>query len=548
MKFYYIATIILYALLTPLAATGIPVSLAEPEKVPFSVTVTAALLPPALLALSVVGLRKQWKFMRCLLWKVTVFFALGGCFFLGLGEAWPAFLVFEAAAVVFLLIALLWPWNARHLRGPSGAGCGGWEKPVFRYKGEWAWDDAAAEYRRRTGKSATEPLTEEENDLIYRYAVTPLAYFLAWLLGEGFMSPEYYEAVGTENTQACVNGTLSPVDLLAQMDYQLHEDDLLAGAADFARYYFETGHPSLYSPRFVFDYWEEIKNPDGYYYLNDYSAERCERLCAKIAEAYRDWPLNRGTDYYEDEEPLEKVFVRRFNKELGVFRFGKKIRGTIDEAQIRRCVQMLEEMDEAQFARLDRWVSDTYGDSLAGSVMREFSPSDLYVCEPQEAGDAACCVCGEAEFEPEHGFSFSVRNGILYEWGYGFDFEEPYSGASRRAWEQAACDIDFLSLTDSSQAESLAEEGKLVRTLLIPTDLGGTEEESNRVWLTPAALREKERMDERVRAMKALNGGRLPLIYRAVYYDDKKPVVPQMVQARHDGKPSAFAFSVTVWT
>ena len=98
MKIYYIATIILYALLTPLAATGIPVSLAEPEKVPFSVTVTAALLPPALLALSVVGLRKKWKIMRCLLWKVTVFFALGGCFFLGLGEAWPAFLALECAA------------------------------------------------------------------------------------------------------------------------------------------------------------------------------------------------------------------------------------------------------------------------------------------------------------------------------------------------------------------------------------------------------------------------------------------------------------------
>ena len=116
-----------------------------------------------------------------------------------------------------------------------------------------------------------------------------------------------------------------------------------------------------------------------------------------------------------------------------------------------------------------------------------------------------------------------------------------YTPENMRDHEIAANDMRFEKITEKPRAEELVNEGRLVKTYLVPIDIGGNADEENIVYLTPLALKEKELLDERLRALICYWGGKLKYTYTTDNYGDS--LVPKNIYVRHDAPPSAFVFS-----
>lgn len=543
-KVYYIITIILNVILLPIAGSGIPVYFGGNTDMPFSFAISVPAIVLALLIISIVGFKTNMRIRRSVLFKLTSFFFFSGVSFIGFDDGMYAFIIFECIAAILVIISII-EVKGRTDKNKSEVSL---KMPnVFCYKGEWAWEDALDEYLRKTGKQCIDDLLDDETDMVYRYTVMPLVYYYYWLLKNGFMSEEYYELMDRDMIEGCLNGDTSPVDLLQDTDFVLHENDLLKGAADFTKYYFDSSCFTLNRKSFIFDYWDEIKNPDGYYYLNEFSWDRCYRLYDKIENAYQEWWPNKhnNTVWYEDDEPITSMYSKRFDKELDVYRVGIKMNDNISDDYIRKCKADIETIDEKQFERLDRWISDDYGDSLKGKVMSLFKAYSIHIYEPKETADVVYCISGEAEFEEEHGIAFYIRNGVIFAYDYGYDFYDIYDEEFQTEYEIASNDIDFISINSTEQTDVLVSEGKLLKTTLIPCDLGGSDETANMIYITPLALKQKKIMDEHLRGLSASWNSRLKFNYKAVYYDDKKQFIPQRIYVRQE--QGAFSFEIKIW-
>lgn len=546
-KAYLIVSIIINIILLPITGSGLMILTAD---YPLSLAVFLPLIPLSFLVISIVTLVKNKALGKSVMLKITILFLLLGLTFISFEDGIYAVAVFEIVALIFLIATIAAFYNKPNSRKPQT-----YEmqppKP-YCYKGKGAWDDAAGEYLKMTGMTSLDELTDEDNRQIYRYTMMPVAYYFYWLLKKGFLSSEIYDMVGDEIHEADIGSrSLDVLGILEDMDCCLHSDDMLEDAVKFTNHYADVRYATLYSRQLLFDYYEEIKNPGGFYYCVDFSWDVCERMYSKIDKAYEEWSaLFTGSDErYYDDELISDVFSNRFGTELEIYPMGKKIKDNITDEYIKKCLNDLDSMNEYQFSRLDRCISDDYGDSLAGKVMEQFRPYSIYIFEPQEDGDVAYAVSGEADFEEEHGIAFYVRNGVIFSYGYGCDLDDIYSPENIRYYETAANDIEYESIENISQTEELLKAGKLVRTYLVPLEIGGADDESNMVYLTPLAIKEKELSDRRLQALIAAYNGNLKYIYKAVYYDDDKRFVPRDIYVRHDAKPSdsVFGFHVNVW-
>lgn len=546
-KAYLIASIVINVLLLPIAGSGLTSLTSD---YPLSLAVVLPLIPLSFIGISIVTLVKNKSLLKSVFLKLTALFFLFGLTFISFDEGIYAVAIFEIIALIFLIITItLFLCKPNIQKKVSNE-----IKPVspYCYKGKWAWEDAANEYLRMTGKNSIDELSDDDNIQIYRYAMMPVVYYFYWLLKKGFMSSEFYESVGNEISEADMeSNNIDVLGILEDMDCCLHSDDMLEGASKFTKDYADARYKTLHSRQLIFDYYDEIKNPDGYYYCVDFSWDVCKRMYDKIDKAYEEWSANftYDNDCYEDNEAIKEVFSNRFGKELELYRTGEKIKDNITDEYIKKCLDDLNSINDYQFSRLDRCISDEYGDSLAGKVMEQFRPYSIYIFEPQADGDTVYAICGEADFEPEHGISFYVRNGIIFGFGYGYDLDDIYSSENVSDYETASNNIEFESIENMSQTDELIKAGKLVRTYLVPPEIGGTEDESNMVYLTPLAIKEKELSDRRLQALILLYNGNLKYTYKAVYYDDKKRFVPKDIYVRHDAKPSecTFNFHVKVW-
>lgn len=546
-KAYLIASIIVNISLLPITGSGLIVLTSD---YPLSLAVFLPLIPLSFLIISIVTLVKNKALGKAVLLKLTIFFLLCGLTFISFEDGIYAFAVFEIIALIFLIAII-----AAFFNKPKAQKRHTYEVQPLRpycYRGKWVWDDAVGEYLKKTGIKSLDELSDEDNRQIYRYSMMPVAYYFYWLLKKGFMSSEFYELVGNEISEADMEShSIDVLGILEDMDCCLHSDDMLEGAVKFTNHYVDDRYATLYSRQLLFDYYEEIKNPGGFYYCVDFSWDICERMYDKIDKAYEEWSalFTHDNDYYEDDEAIAEVFSNRLGTKLKVYRTGDKIKANITDEYIEKCLDDLDSMNEYQFLRLDRCISDDYGDSLAGRVMEQFSPYSIYIFEPQEDGDVAYAVSGEANFEEEHGIAFYVRNGVIFSYGYGYDSDDIYSPENVRNYETASNDIEFESIENMSQTEELLKSGKLVRTYLVPIEIGGADDESNIVYLTPLAIKEKELSDRRLQALIAAYNGKLKYTYKAVYYNNDKRFVPRDIYVRHDAKPSesVFGFHVNVW-
>lgn len=546
-KAYYIISIIINIILLPICGSGIIVYIADPEGLPLSLVLAIPCIPLSWLIISIIALLKDMAWHKSVLLSLTSCFFFMGLSFVSFDEGYYAAILLELITLVFFLATVgISRVNKKHTSEPEPL-------PPYCYKGKWAWDDAAAEYMKISGISSIDDLTDDDNDRIYRYSVMPIAYYFYWLLREGFMTAEFYERMGNSISQADLeNYSFDILGLLENMDYCLHGDDMLKGASDFSRYYAELKYADLHSDKLVFDYYDEIKNPEGFFYCVDFSWDVCKRMYDKIDKAYEKWSafFEHDNEYYEDDEEEAKiVYSKRFDTDLEVYRSGEKINNNITEEYINKCIADLDSMNEYQFERLDRNISDDYGDSLKGKVMKQFRAFSVYVLEPQNDGDIVYIVSGEADFEAEHRIAFYVRNGVVFGYGYGYSLEDLYSPENTRDYETAANEIEFEKIEDESQQEELVNEGKLVEVYIVPPELGGKDDESNTIYLPPLAAKEKEFLDNRIKALNAIWNGDLKYKYTIDYYDDERRFVPKNIYAEHDvlRAERVFHFTVKVW-
>ena len=553
-KAYLIASIIINVILLPVACCcGL---IGYTPDYPLSLAVVLPLIPLSFIIISIVTLVRNKAIYKSVLLKLTIFFFLFGLTFISFDEGIYAVGIFELIAVMFLMATIATfrmnsdtqKYVAYDLKLDVKP------QPPYCYKGKWSWEDAASEYLKMTGKKSLDELTDDDNMQIYRYAMMPIAYYFYWLLKKGFMSNEFYDLIGDEISEADIeNNNVDVLSILEDMDCCLDSGDMLQVANDFSKHYAEVHYATLHSRRLMFDYYEEIKNPNGFYYCVDFSWDTCEKMYNRIEKAYEEWSAffthnNENYEDAEDYEAIKKVSSNRFGQ-LEVYRTGEKIKDNITDEYIQKCLEDLDSIDEYQFTRLDRNISDMYGDSLTGKVMEHFIADSIYIFEPHDYNDVVYAVSGSADFEEEHGISFYVRNGVIFNFGYGYDFYDIYSVENIHCYEIASNDIEFEAIKYKSQIDEFLKSGKLIKTYLVPLDIGGTTDESNVIYLTPLAIKEKELLDCRLQALVSQWKGNLKYIYKAVYYYDDKRFVPKDIYVRHDAKPSdsVFGFYINVW-
>ena len=154
--------------------------------------------------------------------------------------------------------------------------------------------------------------------------------------------------------------------------------------------------------------------------------------------------------------------------------------------------------------------------------MNYFEAFDIYIYEPQEEGDLAFMISGEADYEEEHGISFTIRNGILLDWSYALESRDPYDEALLARYERCSYgrdpktgtwEIDFEQIKEQKEQDALVAEGKLIRTLLVPEWLGGADADENTVCVTPLALAQLEKINKRLKMIRA---------YAATVYPDRE--------------------------
>lgn len=164
----------------------------------------------------------------------------------------------------------------------------------FKYKSEWAWEDAAEEYLKLNNKEKTDDLTPEENEIIYRYASMPLAYFVMWLIENDLLDYEIYDA-SDELLIDIKNRKKTPVEFISRNDYYFSGQNIAEKIIPFVDdYYFNIYDNSYVNNREKSDYYQCIKNDNGFYYCVDFSWDIYDKIANKINNAYKKYKGEKG--------------------------------------------------------------------------------------------------------------------------------------------------------------------------------------------------------------------------------------------------------------
>jgi len=438
----------------------------------------------------------------------------------------------------------------------------------FKYKGKWAWETAATEYRRLHRLPADAELSLEESDRIYNYTAVPFSYFFYWLADFGFISEEFEKDFPLITVEDMRTRKRTPVELLASMDYYFDDEYLSKEILPFLRAYYDNQGWFTNPECYLFDYYDAIGNPEDRYYCVDFSWDVLERLCARIEQRYQAWKqcfppsaVAYSLGVYEDETPfVTAVHSALFDKDLEAYRAGTRYQDYSDAdrlAYLASCIQCLDSLPQAQLKKLEQELEDAdyYGIWRAPVVLcLHFHPDSIHIWEPQRAGDIVFTLSGKADFEPEHGISFTVRNGLILDWGFSYDFDNPYCSKLVERYE-ANSFMDCTSVRSASDAQRFVSSGKLIRTKLLP-DIPGciSQYEDDYVYLTPRALEKKQQFEKCIRNIRAYSGMfDLEIVYTPQFATDAEhtplSVVPKSIyiQSKQQSKWVKISFCIDVW-
>ncbi len=527
----------------------------------------ACLLTPLLLgAISISCLikcrrNKEKLVSHSLLMKLSVFLVCMSVSFLAFEDGWIATLVFLIPGLILTGVTVLLirkPWVVRKPGIPGRPA-----EYAFKYKGKWEWEAASAEYRRLKGIMDGGALTDEENELIYAYTAVPFSYMFYWLAVSGFLNRSFDEEYADADiVGAMKRREITPVEALGQLDYYFGSEYLLPGIIRFFRSYYYRQGAFTDSATYLYDYYEMNGEPEDRYYCMDFSWDVCERLTARIEERYTSWnkrfSSNDDKDYHEDERFDRKVHSALFGTDLNVCASGVKYHGFPGgtDVYVDRCAAALDALSDRQIRMLERIFDDDYGveETPEATSIDAFRPETLHILEPRDENDLVFAVSGEADFEPEHGISFTVRNGLIIDTGFSYDFDDPYSEENLRRYENMPA-LDFARIRTEADAAPCLQTGELVRVKLLPEpDACKTDSSEEYVYLPPHALAAKERNEQYIRNLRAFSGlPDLEVLYSPHYLTDRdgirQSIVPRRLYIRTKDKKIwvQFFFIVDVW-
>ena len=383
--------------------------------------------------------------------------------------------------------------------------------------------DVMREYLQINNKQSEKELSSEEQLCVKKQALKPAAYFLYWLLKKQFMSEDFLSKVDADQIEAVCAGKLLPIEVLKDQDYKLVNTDLQKRILPFIRDYFKNP-TAIYSPyqgeeyfaKYLFDYYEFIKNEGGLFYDVDFSWEICDKMFTRIEKRFQDY---EGQDEYEDDEAIGSVHSELFKADLMVYRGGVKVLDNITDAYIQRCKNDLDQLAQSELEKLKRWTNESYCESEEIDFFAEFQPFRIYVFEPKKEEDLVYSVRGEADFEEEHGISFTVRNGKLLSMDYAMDGSDPYSIVMTDYYAFLCSDLDFETLKTEEQLEQLEREGKLVKVELPVADENDTDTKRT-IYITQHAYNRILQYQFLEEALQASSAGRLKGKYSLKFRDD----------------------------
>lgn len=281
-------------------------------------------------------------------------------------------------------------------------------------KAEWAWEAAASEYL-RTQVSAAEArnmakeFTDKENEKIFAYAGTPIAYFLGWLVKRDLISEEFRETCGALNIRDLKAEEITPVEFLAAyMDYVLARDDIAPEARRFVDLYYRDDTNGITfshrSKRYFFDYYKAVCSTyeTPRYYCVDFTWESFHRLSEILDLRYRAF---MSDDYDEETTEIEgeRLKGQYFDTEAELF-----VEPGTSSYYSQKCADAFTNMSEGLQREIADCMIEYYTetapeDPSVGWILSHFSPSKVVVFKP----DAGLCGCktlfGELASAPPFG-------------------------------------------------------------------------------------------------------------------------------------------------
>ena len=420
-------------------------------------------------------------------------------------------------------------------------------------KAEWAWEDAAAEYRRiykrsldnridnqelhdqlLKAKEAGKEFSDKENEKIYAYAGKPTAYFLGWLIRNDLVSDSFREAFGPESIQSVRDKNLTPVEFYAGfMDYVLSRDDIAPEILPFVDLYYRDGSKEMAfshrMPRYFFDYYKAVCSSFDVprYYCVDFTWESFERLSRILDKQLYEF---RRSGFDEDtlEDLGERLGARYFDTTAELY-----MEPGTPYAYIKKCSASFTDMSEGLRHEIAEFLIEYCDEELpeeptAEWVLRHLAPCKVVVFRPEAQmpvdevpvdavpADAvpAYVVLSESDWDPEHGISFTVIGDHVVAFGGYGDAEPPYK--EELQWR-------FRILEDAAQGNVCAAE-------VIPARFGGKRDSAdNQVTIPKAAAERKQQYEDLIEALYVLN--------LAEHYDCKITY--------HEGRPNYLFLEAT---
>lgn len=468
-------------------------------------------------------MRKKKKVIRkTLLMKLCIFFLCFGLFY-AVSKIAPASAFMGLVAVLIALVtlglskeenkkvnytAVNRPYNNSPLI------------PTARFEGyssKKCYDAAMEELKVKCSREGTD-VSEGQDQKVYEYASMPIIYLLKWLVDNNHMSDEFKEQYKDQQWDI--------LELFGNcMDYQLSREDIAPEYLSFIDWY--VGDKTTYSldnPCFMFDYYEAVKNEQGFYYCVEYSDDTYVDLSRTILRRYFEFTgLNRHAEMKTDRKIKWKG-----KGELDVI----AVSGLTDEI-INSCEKSLNSIEEPQFRKAERMIYDVYRTD-AGNVR---FPDDIKPESIVLYGLLDYCnsftVIGSADFEKEHGVSFSVTDGLITAIGLGVDYEEPWSRKASERQIKAREDLELYKINDNETANDLKNKGALVYI------------EKEDWYVTPHAAELKHKCDMCIEALEQ-NLGYLNTEWKCTMREGS--LIPKVIYVRaFRDKMLKFSQRIEIW-
>lgn len=139
----------------------------------------------------------------------------------------------------------------------------------YLYNSEWNWDIAEANYRVQYNKKDTD-LNEQDEEIIWKYCCSEIAFYLAWLVENDFLT---LDPIMNETIEKVKNRQTTPDALFESIDMKLSEEDVSDKILPFIDYCLNDGFES------IDNFFNKVSQKYAKVYTDKYS-ERDRRRCS----------------------------------------------------------------------------------------------------------------------------------------------------------------------------------------------------------------------------------------------------------------------------